>query len=582
MNPFSGFLQPRNQTLQGAPSFGELENMASGQRQEKQRALENTQQNTRANAYLGLQQAQQQRKFSEDDQKQVEGLLSEYHDALDTGDQERVHRATEMLKRFGMDVSQAGKPPTNIQDFTGKPNLRALTGQSLLPQVAPKPQEEPDLPQQDFEAKLINNPLPEPTRYEEGGQTTPEYRAMLAQGEPETQGVLDLDDPGVKAQAKTEGETTRLGPQQEAQFQAWAKKNGIADANDPRAHYDYRGFFIQSQGAPRRQGDHFPDTFKQHGHETFSEESGYSAGPGDGGTWKGETFTPSAQQASGSQFTPRLPTQLLPTVISKGNKVLETSNGQTGRYQPMVASVFQGYAEHENPEIAQAGQRAMDLASKLVQVDGISPKDAIEYAGRKLEGEIRGLNALELKKIGAKAAVTASGKAPGLMGKTEDVAESAKIYTAEARMATQKLQDEDAKYAGIEASANSGTPGIQKDAINQLLQVRSGTAVTASEDARVNQLNGMIDGLANKFNQLRGAPMTTSMLGTLRQIAVLKRSIASDKIKRIYDYEAEVYEAQNAGKVKDPTVFQKRIDVIRKGGTMGAPAGAPKAEEDLY
>lgn len=517
MNPFSGFLQPRNQTLQGAPSFGELENMAAGQRQEKQRALENTQQNTRANAYLGLQQAQQQRKFSEDDQKQVESLLSEYHDALDTGDQERVHRATEMLKRFGMDVSQAGKPPANIQDFTGKPDLRALTGQSLLPQVAPKPQEEPDLSQQDFEAKLTNNPLPEPIRYEEGGQTTPEYRAMLAQGEPQPKDeVVDLD--------KEDPTPLKVG--------------GVVD--------------LDEGGAPPLQ------------------------------IGQPQASTQQAPQAAGSQFTPRLPTQLLPTVISKGNKVLETSNGQTGRYQPMVASVFQGYAEHENPEIAQAGQRAMDLASKLVQVDGISPKDAIEYAGRKLEGEIRGLNALELKKIGAKAAVTASGKAPGLMGKTEDVAESAKIYTAEARMATQKLQDEDAKYAGIEASANSGTPGIQKDAINQLLQVRSGTAVTASEDARVNQLNGMIDGLANKFNQLRGAPMTTSMLGTLRQIAVLKRSIASDKIKRIYDYEAEVYEAQNAGKVKDPTVFQKRIDVIRKGGTMGAPAGAPKAEEDLY
>jgi hypothetical protein len=168
------------------------------------------------------------------------------------------------------------------------------------------------------------------------------------------------------------------------------------------------------------------------------------------------------------------------------------------------------------------------------------------------------------------------------MGKTEDVAESIKGYTSEARMATQKLQDEDAKYASIEASVNSGTPGLQKDAINQLLQVRSGTAVTASEDARVGRLNGMIDELSNKFNSLRGAPMTTSMLGTMRQIAALKRSIAADKIKRIYEYEAKVYEAQNEGKVKDPTVFRKRADAIREGGTMGIPANTPKAEEDLY
>lgn len=88
-----------------------------------------------------------------------------------------------------------------------------------------------------------------------------------------------------------EEEVTPLSGEEEDAFQDWAKKNGIRDVNDPRAHYDYRGYWEETGGAPVRYGvDHFPDTYKQHGHPTFSEESRYSRGPGDGGRWEGETF----------------------------------------------------------------------------------------------------------------------------------------------------------------------------------------------------------------------------------------------------------------------------------------------------
>lgn len=89
-------------------------------------------------------------------------------------------------------------------------------------------------------------------------------------------------------------ETTRLTPAEEGRFRAWVRVNQIPDLDHPDSHYDYRGFWKASQGVPHPPGSqlHFPDTFKQHGHPTFSQESQYSSGPGDGGTWNGDQFVP--------------------------------------------------------------------------------------------------------------------------------------------------------------------------------------------------------------------------------------------------------------------------------------------------
>jgi len=87
-------------------------------------------------------------------------------------------------------------------------------------------------------------------------------------------------------------ETTQLAPEEQAAFEAWLKQNNVHDIDDPRSHYDYRGAFKAGIGREPGAEGHFPDTFKQHGHETFSGESRYSKGPGDGGTWQGDTFIP--------------------------------------------------------------------------------------------------------------------------------------------------------------------------------------------------------------------------------------------------------------------------------------------------
>lgn len=111
-------------------------------------------------------------------------------------------------------------------------------------------------------------------------------------------------------------ETTRLSPPEELAFRVWAAENGIADVDQPGSYYDYRGYWREHGNAPINFGtDHFTDTYKQHGHPTFSVESQYSRGLQDGGQWLTEdvqmpapvpSHTPnfsSAAPADGSQWT---------------------------------------------------------------------------------------------------------------------------------------------------------------------------------------------------------------------------------------------------------------------------------------
>lgn len=88
-------------------------------------------------------------------------------------------------------------------------------------------------------------------------------------------------------------EPTKLSEKNEIRFRAWARRNKINDVDDPRSFYDYRGYWQQTNGAPHRQGAHFPDTYKLPGHPTFSVESKYYV-PGEtpAGRWEGENFIP--------------------------------------------------------------------------------------------------------------------------------------------------------------------------------------------------------------------------------------------------------------------------------------------------
>src|SRR5262245_16186890 len=93
-------------------------------------------------------------------------------------------------------------------------------------------------------------------------------------------------------------EVTRLSPNDERTYQKWIRHYKLKDI-DPATgepyddvRYDIRGYWkanyvpgMAGFGPPQFDGAHGPDTWKQHGHPTFSQESMYSRGPWDGGLW---------------------------------------------------------------------------------------------------------------------------------------------------------------------------------------------------------------------------------------------------------------------------------------------------------
>lgn len=86
-------------------------------------------------------------------------------------------------------------------------------------------------------------------------------------------------------------EVTPVPDARAAEFQAWLKRNRVTDLDAPDSYYDYRGAFMA--GIDRGKNGHWPDTFKQHGHPTFSVESKYAT-PGDttAGHWVGDVYIP--------------------------------------------------------------------------------------------------------------------------------------------------------------------------------------------------------------------------------------------------------------------------------------------------
>lgn len=79
---------------------------------------------------------------------------------------------------------------------------------------------------------------------------------------------------------------TRLSPEDEAAYQAWAKQNGREnDVED----YDMRGAWLEAKQKGQSLADgrgHYPDTYKKPNHPTFSNESKYNGeGGAKGGAW---------------------------------------------------------------------------------------------------------------------------------------------------------------------------------------------------------------------------------------------------------------------------------------------------------
>lgn len=99
--------------------------------------------------------------------------------------------------------------------------------------------------------------------------------------------------------------STTLNKKREAEFQDWyskiAKILNLDSNPDNQEHgYDYRGYWLENRKKDIDYSSpefHFPDTWKQPWHETFSNESQYAnmkygINPESVGHWEGETFVP--------------------------------------------------------------------------------------------------------------------------------------------------------------------------------------------------------------------------------------------------------------------------------------------------
>ena len=96
---------------------------------------------------------------------------------------------------------------------------------------------------------------------------------------------------------------TALSPEEEQQFQAWAKSKGKNPDNES-IDYDLRGFW--KSGDALAPNGHATDTYKKPNHPTFSNESIYHGTPTpSGGVYVGGTWTsPDEISERRGAFTP--------------------------------------------------------------------------------------------------------------------------------------------------------------------------------------------------------------------------------------------------------------------------------------
>ena len=91
--------------------------------------------------------------------------------------------------------------------------------------------------------------------------------------------------------------TTPIPHKRAGAFAEWLRRNNVTDLDHPLSFYDYRGAFLA--GVEPGTDGHYPDTFKQPGHPTFSVESKYATGKNApmAGRWKGERFIPAKKRS---------------------------------------------------------------------------------------------------------------------------------------------------------------------------------------------------------------------------------------------------------------------------------------------
>lgn len=516
MNPFSAFLPPvqqRSPLAGAAETVQNLSRMDLSRQQERNRVREASLDNARADQYLKLQQNDQQNRFAETDQKRLQALLAEYQDAEDQGDQVRLSRAEQALKAFGGADVAKGSLEAAPKPLPGQllPDLKAFRAEEPIDAVAAEEMatreklrnrtEDPLLSQDDFEAQLIAGSGKLPERMERNGETTPEGKAAVqaALGAPEEVDDLgDVDSPEFKAAAAAEG------------------TNGDVIDLDKEAPAP-----LQIGGLPQPK----------------------------------ETASAAPQVAAA--MPKALPGQL-PTVISKGGKKIYESTGPSGRWAPMVESVFQPFTNHETPEIAAAAQRAQAIAGKLIQVDGLAPKDAIKMGMDYLQAEATRITNLERTKLGSRPRGV-GGPASGILGPKDDRAESIDKYGDNIESAIQHagIPASNEKLTAAENALMSDDPALQKDALKLLLQARSGLTVSEGERRSYSGVDGLLPLAQNTLLGWAGKPMTSVTRKSLLNIIRNMRQVNAQTVERITAREKRRYLAQNKDKVAEDRLKER-------------------------
>lgn len=149
-------------------------------------------------------------------------------------------------------------------------------------------------------------------------------------------------------------EVTKLSPIEEVFFQLWAHKSGIKDLDNGK--YDYRGFYKENGPVDYQWGvDHLPDTYKQHGHPTFSTESKYSKGPHDGGTWVGPPPAPGQPDMRKFMEQPK-PTKPKEEKLPPG---VEQAIGRVSAQDPAQADLVKTMISRQMPPKAKSEDERM-------------------------------------------------------------------------------------------------------------------------------------------------------------------------------------------------------------------------------
>ncbi len=255
-----------------------------------------------------------------------------------------------------------------------------------------------------------------------------------------------------------------------------------------------------------------------------------------------------AQPAPGEQATPQANVRPLATqrlggdVIRKGGKAIYASNAEGfGRSSPIVAAAFEPFLKSEDPEVAALAKQSSDYAAKLVQADGVPQAKAIQEGVRFFESRLQDLNQLRRTKIGSRRPIGGGGGgAPAWVpGKSKNLSPENFMRMANQRLGAVNKSDQVLSQA--EAAINSSNPAVQRDAIRQLVQARSGAAVSDKERANYDALEGQVVRLKEWASRLTGDAVDPDFVRSLHEIIATQRGINERSKRDIAREHAEMY-----------------------------------------